>query len=234
MGYYVPNSSEEIPQVVKKIYLFSGMGADSRLFKNLGPIEGYEIIPLPYIHPQQSKTLGDYAALLADHYTFEEPYLLGGVSMGGMIAQELAQLTNPEELVLISTATSRTEMPLLFEWARQMRLASLFNKPALEAIAKLGDQFTVKSPEGRQLFLDMLHDSDPDFMKFGAKSILEWEPAENNLPTVRIHGTIDRVFPASKITDATMIEGGNHFMIFERGEEITKILSKKLDTVLTK
>ncbi|MGB6036037.1 MAG: hypothetical protein WBG42_07200, partial [Cryomorphaceae bacterium] len=137
----------------------------------------------------------------------------------------------PEGLVLISTATSRAEMPLLFEWARQLRLASLFNKPALEAIAKFGDQFTMKSPEGRKLFLDMLHDSDPDFMKFGAKSILEWEPPENKLPTVRIHGTIDRVFPASKITDATMIEGGNQFMIFERGEEITKILSERIENL---
>jgi pimeloyl-ACP methyl ester carboxylesterase len=204
------------------------MGADTRLFKNFGPIDGFEMIPLDYIHPQESKTLGDYAQLLTKHYTFEEPYLLGGISMGGMIAQELAPLTNPKGLVLISTATSRAEMPLLFEWARQLRLASLFNKPALEAIAKFADQFTAKSSEGRQLFLDMLHDSDPDFMKFGAKSILEWKPPENELPTVRIHGTVDRVFPASKVSDAIMIEGGNHFMIFERGEEITNQLDKAL------
>jgi len=218
-------SGQEISQVVKKIYLFSGMGADSRLFKNLGPIEGYEIIPLPYIHPQQSKTLGDYAALLADHYTFEEPYLLGGVSMGGMIAQELAQLTNPKGLILISTITSRSNMPFLFEWARPLRLVLLFNKRVLEAFAKFADLFTQKSPEGRELFLKMLHDSDADFMRFGAKSVLEWEPPKNTLPTVRIHGTIDRVFPASKITDAAMIEGGNHFMIFEKGEEITAVLA---------
>jgi hypothetical protein len=68
-------------------------------------------------------------------------------------------------------------------------------------------------------------------MKFGAKSILEWEPPKNELPTIRIHGTIDRVFPASKITDTTMIEGGNHFMIFERGEEITKNISLALDNL---
>jgi len=215
-----------------RIYLFSGMGADTRLFKNIGPIKGYELVPLKYIHPKESITLRDYAELLAEHYTFEEPYFLGGISMGGMIAQELAHLTNPEGLVLISTATSRAEMPLLFEWARQLRMASLFNKPALEAIAKFGDQFTMKSPEGRQLFLEMLRDSDPDFMKFGAKSILEWEPPENKLPTVRIHGTIDRVFPSSKITDAKMIEDGNHFMIFERGEEISKTLSEMIDSLM--
>lgn len=214
-----------------RIYLFSGMGADTRLFKKIGTIEGYEMVPLEFIHPKESKTLRDYAELLAQHYTFQEPYFLGGISMGGMIAQELAHLTNPEGLVLISTATSRAEMPLLFEWARQLRLASLFNKPALEAIAKFGDLFTMKSPDGRKLFLDMLHDSDPDFMKFGAKSILEWEPPKNELPTVRIHGTIDRVFPSSKVSNAEMIEGGNHFMIFERGEEITKILSERIENL---
>lgn len=207
------------------------MGADTRLFKKIGTIEGYEMVPLEFIHPKESKTLRDYAELLAQHYTFQEPYFLGGISMGGMIAQELAHLTNPEGLVLISTATSRAEMPLLFEWARQLRLASLFNKPALEAIAKFGDLFTMKSPDGRKLFLDMLHDSDPDFMKFGAKSILEWEPPKNELPTVRIHGTIDRVFPSSKVSNAEMIEGGNHFMIFERGEEITKILSERIENL---
>ena len=207
------------------------MGADTRLFQNLDPIEGYTLVPLDYIHPEESKNLEDYAKLLAERYTFNEPYLLGGVSMGGMIAQELARLTNPRGLILISTATSRSEMPLLFEWARKLRLASLFNKPALEVIAKFGDQFTVKSPEGRQLFLEMLKDSDSDFMRFGAKSILGWQPPKNKLPIIRIHGTMDRVFPPSKIFDATMIKGGNHFMIFERGEELTSILSKSLESL---
>lgn len=207
------------------------MGADTRLFNNLGPIHSYELIPLAYIHPQQSRTLGDYAQLLAEYYTFEEPFMLGGISMGGMIAQEMAQLIKPKALVLISTATSQLEMPLLFVWARKLRLASLFHKPSLEAIAKFADHFTIKSAEGRRLFLEMLHDSDPDLMRFGATSIVNWVPPQNFLPTIRIHGTNDRVFSASKVTDATMIEGGNHFMIFEKGEEITTILAEKLATI---
>jgi pimeloyl-ACP methyl ester carboxylesterase len=211
-----------------RLYLFSGLGADTRLFRKLGPIEGIEIVPLPWIKPADAKTLGDYAKLLLKAYDFKNPFFLGGVSMGGMVAQELAQRIDPEGLVLISTATSREEMPLLFDWARKLRLASLMNKSFLENLALLGDKFTIKSEEGRKLFLDMLKDSDPDFMRFGAQAILHWEPPKCDLPVVRIHGTADRVFPFAKVKDAIPVQGGNHFMVFEKGEEVTAILKKQL------
>ena len=214
-----------------RLYLFSGLGADTRLFKNFGPIEGLKIIPLPWIKPGGSKTLGDYADLLQKEYEFQKPYMLGGVSMGGMIAQELAIRTEPEALVLISTATSRSEMPLLFEWARRLRLASLMNKSFLENLAILGDRFTIKSEEGRTLFLEMLKDSDPDVMRFGARAILHWEPPRHQVPTIRVHGTADRVFPFAKVHDAIAIEDGNHFMVFERGEEIAKLLGDRLSNL---
>lgn len=208
--------------------MFSGLGADTRLFRKLGPLKGVEIIPLPWIKPSDSKTLGEYAELLQDEYEFQKPYLLGGVSMGGMIAQELAVRTDPQGLILISTATSRSEMPLLFEWARKLRLASLMNKSFLENLALLGDKFTIKSEEGRALFLEMLKDADPDVMRFGARAILHWNPPRPKIPTIRIHGTADRVFPISKIADAVVVKGGNHFMIYEKGDEITKILLDEL------
>jgi len=204
------------------------MGADERLFQKLGPIDRFELKPLPWIKPRGSKTLGEYAELMIREYDFQKPFMLGGVSMGGMIAQELAARTDPEGLILISTATSRSEMPLLFEWARRLRLASLMNKSFLENLAILGDKFTIKSEEGRRLFMSMLKDSDPDLMRFGARAILHWEPPEVTIPTIRIHGTADRVFPISKIADAVEVKGGNHFMIYEKGDEITKILIDKL------
>ena len=231
MGTHVLDASEKISEAVTKIYLFSGMGADSRLFKNIGPFEGYEIVPLPYIHPKKSQTLREYAELLVAHYSFEEPYFLGGVSQGGMIAQELAQLLKPKGLVLISTATLRSEMPLLFDWVRRLGLSAVWSKSVLEPVASMADRFTIKSPEGRKLFMEMLRDSDPDFMRFGAKAILEWSPPQVDVPVIRIHGTVDRVFPFSKVRNAIPIKGGNHFMIFERAQEITDILEKSLDAL---
>ena len=213
---------------MKSLYLFSGLGADTRLFQNFGPIDGLEIVPLPWIHPGDSKTLGDYADLLMETYDFKTPCWVGGVSMGGMIAQELAARIKPEGQVLISTARSIKEMPLLFEWTKKIRLENFMHKPFLEVVAKIGDPFTIKSKEGRALFRQMLKDADPDLMKFGAQAILNWQPSDNNTKTIRIHGTNDRVFPIKKVGETIKILDGNHFMVFEKGAEITQELNERI------
>jgi pimeloyl-ACP methyl ester carboxylesterase len=210
------------------VYLFSGLGADERLFQKLEAPKGVRFVPLAYIPPTDCNTLSDYAATLKSHYHFEKPYALGGVSMGGMVAQELAQYTEPEKLILISTATSRADMPGLFSLARALPVDRLLNKHFLTAFAKTVDPFTIKSEEGRKLFLDMLNDSSTDFLRFGAKAILDWKPQPLSVPVVRIHGTRDRVFPSRKVKDAIVIEGGNHFMVFEKAAEISEIIAQEL------
>jgi hypothetical protein len=44
-----------------------------------------------------------------------------------------------------------------------------------------------------------------------------------------VHGTADRVLPHSKVVacDYT-IKGGTHFMIINKGEEISEIINKEL------
>jgi len=211
-----------------KVYFFSGLGADERLFQKLEATKGFSFITLPYIPPADCKTIADYAQLLKGYYHFEKPFALGGVSMGGMVVQELAQITEPEKLILISTATTRDDMPGLFSLARALPVDRLLNKNFLTAFAKTLDPFTIKSEEGRKLFLEMLQDSSSQFLRFGAKAILKWEPQSQSVPVLRIHGTRDRVFPASKVKDALMIEKGNHFMVYEKAAEINQILRKEL------
>jgi pimeloyl-ACP methyl ester carboxylesterase len=212
------------------VYLFSGLGADERLFRSFSLGNNHKVIALPWIHPRTSQNLSDYAQLLSKTYNFEAPYALGGVSMGGMVAQELAAITQPQKLILISTVVSRDEFPALLKLAGALNLGSILQKPALEAIATIGDKFTIKSTEGRQLFYDMLKDSDKDFMHFGTKAILNWEAPRVDVPTIRIHGTKDRVFPISKVKKVDIIiDGGNHFMIFERSTEISRRLMNELE-----
>ncbi|MEM9051630.1 MAG: alpha/beta hydrolase [Bacteroidota bacterium] len=211
-----------------KVYFFSGLGADARLFQRLEAPEGFEFVALDYIPPGNSRSIGDYARLLSDHYDFEEPFILGGVSIGGMIVQELAQIIEAKAVILISTAMSRSEMPLLFTIARKLPVGFLMNKSFLSAFAKTLDPFTVKSVEGRELFLEMLEDTPADFLKFGSNAILNWRPPLTTVKTIRIHGTRDRVFPARKISNAHMIKGGNHFMAFEKAKEISEVLRREL------
>jgi len=211
-----------------KIYLFSGLGADGRLFQNLKPVPGYTYVPLPYVAPASAKTLADYADLMIEEYQFEMPCILGGVSIGGMIAQEIAQKINPEKLILISTLRYSYELPAIFKLGDNKLMKSLLAKPILEVVATIGDKFTIKSQKGRKLFYEMLRDSKGAFMKFGAGVVLGWQPPVAKVPVIRIHGTNDRVFPLSRIKECIPIKGGNHFMVFEKGEEIGEALKREL------
>lgn len=210
------------------IYLFSGLGADERLFQKLKPVSGYTYVPLPYVHPGKSKTLSEYADLMIEEYKFETPCIFGGVSIGGMIAQEIAQKVKPEKLLLISTLRYRKELPVYFKMGNNKLTKSMLNKPLLDAFAAIGDKFTVKSKEGRKLFYEMLRDSKADFLTFGFGVVLGWQPPVAQVPVIRIHGNRDGIFPLSRIKDAIKIKGGNHFMVYEKGEEIGEILKGEL------
>lgn len=212
------------------IYLLCGLGTDERLFENLPPLAGYRYIPLPFIKPQNSTSLADYAQLLATTYDFQPPFILGGVSIGGMIAQELAQIVQPEKLLLISTVCSRAEMPRLFRLVNHKFFYPLLTASFLRAVAFVGDKFTKKSFKGRDLFFDMLKKSDDDFLSFGARAALSWYPPKVNVPIIRIHGSRDRVFPLSRIENQEMIviKNGNHFMVYEMGEEVGEVVERIL------
>lgn len=212
------------------IYLFCGLGADERLFQKLKPIQGYTYVPVPFVLPASANTLSEYASLMISAHNFQSPCIFAGVSIGGMIAQEVAQIIKPEKLILISTIQFRHEKPSLFKWVNNGFIKALLSKPVLEIIAAVGDKFTIKSPEGRELFYAMLRDSSPSFMKFGAGVVMDWVPPKANVPVIRIHGTADRVFPLSRIDnkDCKLIDGGNHFMIYERGEEIGEVLANAI------
>lgn len=216
------------------IYLFSGLGADERLFRNLKPIPGYTYVPVPFVPPASAKTLADYGRLMISAHNFKTPCIFAGVSIGGMIAQEVAQIIKPEKLVLISTIQFRDELPELFKWANNGFVKALLNKPVLELIAAVGDKFTIKSPEGRELFYSMLRDADGSFMKFGAGVVMDWDPPKASVSVIRIHGTADRVFPVSGIKDTIKIIGGNHFMIYERGQEIAEVLQNAIQPLETR
>ncbi len=228
MGCNVCNTTQTFQEV--KIYLFSGLGADERLFDQLTPLEGYEYVAIKYLKPSGSKTLSDYAQLLVDTYRFEQPFILGGVSIGGMIAQEIAEIIRPEKLILISTVRFTSEFPVFLRMVNNGFARILIKKPLLEMLAAVADRFTKKSNLGRKLFYDMLHDSDADFMKFGARAALSWHPPVTDIPVIRFHGSKDKVFPISRIKRCIEIKDGSHFMIFDRGVEISQVLRTRLVT----
>ncbi|HCF62788.1 MAG TPA: hypothetical protein DEU93_00310, partial [Chitinophagaceae bacterium] len=71
-----------------KAYCISGLGADERIFCNLHFPEALEPVYLKWIKPEPNETLEQYAMRLSEKIEGDEPFVLIGLSLGGMLALE--------------------------------------------------------------------------------------------------------------------------------------------------
>ncbi len=148
------------------VVLLPGLGADGRLFgaqKRAFP--GLRV--LERMEPEGRESLAAYAARLAERFEEPEgPYILGGSSMGGMVALEMARLLRPSAVVLIGSALSGGGV---WGWLRAVeRAARPLPGGVIEAgrwLTPLGAPlFCSAGRENRGLFLDMLAVNQPEVM----------------------------------------------------------------------
>jgi len=90
-------------------------------------------------------------------------------------------------------------------------------------------QFGVFSEEQKNKFLEMLNTAPQNYYVGAVNSILNWENISYPDNVIHIHGTSDKVLPNRKnVKYDYLIEGGTHFMIINRAEEINKIINEEL------
>ncbi len=76
---------------MSKIFLISGLGADTRLYNNIDLLDN-EVVPVDWIEPNLTDTLANYAQKLIYQYNIKSNSIVIGTSLGGMIAVEIAKL----------------------------------------------------------------------------------------------------------------------------------------------
>jgi hypothetical protein len=75
----------------------------------------------------------------------------------------------------------------------------------------------------------MLDEAPQNYFNGAVDCIVKWKNEVRPENLIHVHGTADRVLPHSKVVacDYT-IKGGTHFMIINKGEEISEIINKEL------
>ncbi len=99
-----------------KILLLTGMTPDHRIFDRLLPLLPTAIV-VDWIPPIGHESIVSYAARLSRTLNLDEPYVVCGVSFGGIVARELACRLNAKCCVLISSVRSPRELPPGFVFA---------------------------------------------------------------------------------------------------------------------
>ncbi len=212
----------------KKIYLISGLGADERVFELL-ILKDYEPIYIKWIETKKNETLKEYTFRLMQQIKTEKPVILG-VSFGGMIATEMAKQIDCEQVILISSAQTKNEIPVLYRFLGQLNLHRLIPIKLFKQANFLTYWFFgMETKLEKKLLKSILTATDSTFLKWAINAILNWD---NKLPTTRltqIHGSKDRILPKQNIENIDFeIEKGGHLMIYNRANEINQILSEIL------
>ncbi len=215
------------------IYLISGLGADSSVWRNLQFHKEDVVYYLDWIQPILSESLRSYALRLATAINTEQPFNLIGLSFGGMLAVEIAAELHPLKTILISSVSSRQELPWYYLAAGKIGLTKLIpSKTPKKSIALVSPFFGAESAIDRDVFQELIERSDPVFSKWAIEAILQWDRMEAPDGLIRIHGTRDNVLPLRKRKADYLIKDGGHFMVFNRAMEISGIL-EEIDISIT-
>jgi len=211
------------------IYLLAGQGADERLFKKLIFSESYQVNYIEYSTPTYESSLKEYACTLSEQIDQSKPFILIGVSLGGMLATEMCDFMNPEKTIIIASAKNAKELPRSFNFQKKVPLYKLAGKRNV----KWGARFLqpLVEPDRRkekETFKAMLEDKDPEFLLRTIPMIMTWEREKSCDGIIHIHGTKDHTIPFRNVKSDYVIDGGSHMIALTESKKLNGILSEIL------
>jgi len=219
-------TADKIPMV-----FLPGMGADARMFEAQRAAFP-RLRTLEWKRPGRHESIGAYARRISKALP-DGPLVLGGVSFGGVIAQEIAVVRKPAALVLIATLVHPREIRWGLPMARHLpggvfqiagscgprlgRFSCLLNK----TIA--GGMFPMT---------EMIADADPQFLAWAERSVLSWAPSPRaKIPTLRIHGTRDPILRPANRRGIIMIRGAGHLLNMTHADAVNNTIRQFLDHI---
>jgi pimeloyl-ACP methyl ester carboxylesterase len=211
-----------------KVYGFSGLGADKRVFQYLNL--NHELIPLDWIEPKPDEPLKEYASRLAVKIDTTENFVLIGVSFGGIVAVELSKIVKPALLILISSVEVKKDLRIVYRIIGKTRLVEWIPATFFKPPAKLAEW--VFGAENKKLLREIIEDTDIQFAKWAIKRLITWNNNSRLDNCIKIHGDKDLLLPLRKDNKTIEIPGGHHFMIVDRAAEISAILNREIKQVL--
>lgn len=209
------------------LYLIPGLGADERVYLNFNVDRPTKIIT--WIDPVPNEPIRDYCRRLLDQIDINQEVELLGMSFGGIIAQEIAQLISVKKMYLVSTVKSPKEYPLYLKLLRFIPAHKPIPAKLLiwSNLITASYYFGTTTKEDTVLLKTIIKDTNHVFLKWAIHAITIWQPNTFKNPIVQIHGQLDKIFPIKSIknVDFTVING-THWMIVDKKDQIITIVNK--------
>lgn len=210
-----------------RIIFFSGLGCDERMVAPHRTIQA-DIDFQPWLEPRPQESLVEYAARMAAKMDTSTPFFLAGISLGGMVAIEVARLVRPEGLILLSTCRDERGLP----WTH--RLVARFVAAGPDWFIRLGKTtvphmrqlFGIVDAKEVELFESMMADATDASIRWSLRAVASWKGGGAiDVPTLQVHGERDRILPLS-------LAGPVDVVIPTAGHAVTVTHSNEVNTAI--
>jgi pimeloyl-ACP methyl ester carboxylesterase len=216
---------------VTRLVLIPGLGTDARLFEVQRTAFPHLETPA-WIEPRRREPLAAYARRLAASIDPSTPMVLGGVSLGGMLALEMARHLPVRRLALIGSCRSPAAVrPWLFHAERASRPWPTWLLARMTVISPLVVGLGGTIPEdSRRLLVRMTQEVPMSFIRWGGRAILSWPGCPDpGVPVSHIHGGRDWVLPLRRGVAATrIVDQGSHVLNLSHPAEVNDFLRDEL------
>ena len=211
------------------VYFMPGMAASSGIFKNIElDKERFEMHLLEWFVPEYGITFEAYAAQMCMQIKHERPVLIG-VSLGGMLVQEMAKLIETKKVIIISSVKQKSELPKRLIFAKYTKIHKLLPTGLVNNVELLVKYaFGVPIKNRLKLYEQYLAVRDKYYIDWCIDKIVHWNQSSYDPNLIHIHGDNDVVFPIQYIKDCHIVPKGTHTMIIHR----YKWFNERLPTII--
>lgn len=213
------------------VYCMPGLAANPRIFERIElPDDRYKIHWLDWLLPKPGEEIKQYASRMCSRIPHEEPVLIG-VSFGGVIVQEMAQLMPVKRVIIISSVKSEKELPRRMKLARRTGFFRILPTSLARHVdyfenLALGD-FLKKRVA---LYKKYMSITDTRYLDWAIEKMVCWDQPEPMSGVVHIHGNKDEIFPIKYIRGCIVVPGGTHIMIINRFRWFNENLEMIIET----
>lgn len=206
-----------------------GMAASPAIFEYIKlPLEAFELHFLEWSIPDVGISLAAYAQHMCSKIKHENPVLLG-VSLGGILVQEMSKFITVKRIIIISSVKTYHELPKKMLFARYSKVHKLLPTGLVgnvELLAKYAFGETVtKRLEMYERYLSL---RDKSYIDWCIDQLVNWQQQVALENLVHIQGDKDSVFPIANIKHCIPVKNGTHTMIVHRA----KWFNKNLPTII--
>lgn len=219
-------------------YLIPGLGCDVRVFQkfiSLLNIDKKQIHCIEWQTPLfPSESLADYVLRLAKKLPLNDANnIIIGLSLGGMLATELAKIFPHKKLFIISSIKHQSERPLVLRWAKTIPIYHLIPTWLTVSLApRLARWLKISDPDSSYLFGKMIKSMPKGHISWARQVAVNWENPDMPTNCIHIQGSKDHIFNNPLMQVDYTIEGATHNMILDRTLAVANIVNQEIKNIL--